>query len=75
MARRFGSAMISNTDSILFVYPRRHIRVKAYISNESSLPGAQEEGFYVLIESKVSANLGELDAGPQYFAKQEKIGE
>ncbi|MGB7730937.1 MAG: hypothetical protein WBL50_23125, partial [Candidatus Acidiferrum sp.] len=28
--RRFGSAMISNTDSMPLVYPREHIRVKAY---------------------------------------------
>lgn len=30
MARRFGSAMISNTDPTLFVYSMEHIRVKAY---------------------------------------------
>ena len=30
MARRFGSAMISNTDSILLVYYNRHIRVTEY---------------------------------------------
>ena len=30
MARRFGSAMISNTDSTLLIYSREHIRVKAY---------------------------------------------
>jgi hypothetical protein len=30
MARRFGSAMISKTDSTLFVYYTEHIRVKAY---------------------------------------------
>ncbi len=30
MARRFGSAIISNTDSTLFVYSREHIRVNAY---------------------------------------------
>src|ERR1700730_13954306 len=30
IARRFGSAMISNTDSILLVYSTEHIRVKAY---------------------------------------------
>jgi hypothetical protein len=30
MARRFGSAMISNTDSTLLVYFAGHIRVKAY---------------------------------------------
>src|SRR6266852_2753108 len=30
IARRFGSAMIANTDSILFVYSREHIRVKVY---------------------------------------------
>ncbi len=30
MARRFGSAMISNTDSTLFIYFNEHIRVKAY---------------------------------------------
>jgi hypothetical protein len=31
MARRFGSAMISNTDSMLFIYSTEHIRVKAYL--------------------------------------------
>src|SRR6266851_3934267 len=30
IARRFGSAMISKTDSILFVYSKEHIRVKVY---------------------------------------------
>jgi hypothetical protein len=30
MARRFGSAMISNTDSTLFIYSTEHIRVKVY---------------------------------------------
>jgi hypothetical protein len=30
MARRFGSAMISNTDSTLFIYSTTHMRVKAY---------------------------------------------
>jgi hypothetical protein len=30
MARRFGSAMISNVDSTLFVYLQTHIPVKAY---------------------------------------------
>jgi len=29
MARRFGSAMISNTDLISFIYSQWHIRVKA----------------------------------------------
>lgn len=30
MARRFGSAMTSNTDSTLFIYATRHIRVNVY---------------------------------------------
>src|SRR5437660_10932044 len=30
IARRFGSAMISNTDSTLLVYSAEHIRVKVY---------------------------------------------
>src|SRR6267143_2167324 len=30
IARRCGSAMISNTDSMLFVYSTEHIRVKVY---------------------------------------------
>src|SRR5713226_6342652 len=30
IARRFGSAMISNTDSILLAYSAEHIRVKVY---------------------------------------------
>jgi hypothetical protein len=32
MARRFGSAMISNTDSTLLIYSTEHMRVKAYTS-------------------------------------------
>jgi hypothetical protein len=31
MARRFGSAMISKTDSILLIYSTAHIRVKVYL--------------------------------------------
>jgi hypothetical protein len=31
IARRFGSAMISNTDSTLFIYLKKHIRVKVYL--------------------------------------------
>ena len=34
MARRFGSAMISNTDSTLFLYFIGHMLVKAYIVKE-----------------------------------------
>ncbi len=34
MARRFGSAMISNTDSMLCIYFSTHIRVKAYFNKE-----------------------------------------
>ena len=30
MARRFGSAMISNTDSTRLIYSTEHMRVKAY---------------------------------------------
>ena len=30
IARRFGSAMISNTDSTLLIYSTEHMRVKAY---------------------------------------------
>src|SRR5262249_46644201 len=35
IARRFGSAMISNTDSILLVYSAGHIRVKVYIQTHN----------------------------------------
>ena len=31
MARRFGSAMISNTDPTLFIYSTGHMLVKVYI--------------------------------------------
>src|SRR5207245_9978700 len=31
IARRLGSAMISNTDSMFFVYSTEHIRVKVYL--------------------------------------------
>src|ERR1700746_1925399 len=34
IARRFGSAMISNTDSIRFVYSTEHIRVKVYLGGK-----------------------------------------
>src|SRR6267154_71324 len=34
IARRFGSAMISKTDSILLVYCTAHIRVKVYKGRE-----------------------------------------
>jgi len=37
MARRFGSAMIPNTDSIAFIYSIEHMRVKAYLSRGSRL--------------------------------------
>ena len=30
MAQRFGSAIISNTDSMTLIYPQEHIPVKAY---------------------------------------------
>src|SRR5713101_8114448 len=33
IARRFGSAMISNTDSMLFIYSTTHIRVKVYLGS------------------------------------------
>src|SRR5690348_280367 len=35
MARRFGSAMISNTDSMLLIYAMWHIRVKGYTKQAS----------------------------------------
>jgi hypothetical protein len=36
MARRFGSAMISNTDSIPWIYPTTYIHVKAYKKKKSN---------------------------------------
>src|ERR1700687_986347 len=36
IARRFGSAMISNTDSMLFVYSTEHIRVKVYLDGQAA---------------------------------------
>src|SRR5580704_15509004 len=35
IARRFGSAMISNTDSMLCVYSTEHIRVKVYLRGKA----------------------------------------
>src|SRR5260370_22568375 len=35
IARRFGSAMISNTDSMLCVYSTEHIRVKVYLGGKT----------------------------------------
>jgi hypothetical protein len=35
MARRFGSAMISNTDSIVLIYSTEHMRVKVYLGRGS----------------------------------------
>src|SRR5436305_15051833 len=32
IARRFGSAMISKTDSTLFIYPKEYMLVKVYIT-------------------------------------------
>jgi hypothetical protein len=40
MARRFGSPMISNTDSMFFIYSTGHIRVKVYLQ-----AGGQDDGF------------------------------
>ena len=37
MARRFGSAMISNADAMLFIYTIRHIRVKAYKRRQATV--------------------------------------
>jgi len=37
MARRFGSAMISKTDSTLFIYSTEHMRVKAYKGRSKGL--------------------------------------
>ena len=34
--RRFGSAMISNTDSMAFIYPIAHMRVKAYMDPKNT---------------------------------------
>src|SRR6266853_3122848 len=42
IARRFGSAMISNTDSILLVYSSEHIRVKVYSGGEAGRSSADE---------------------------------
>src|SRR5260370_8956016 len=44
IARRFGSAMISNTDSMLFVYSKEHIRVKVY-SGRGAQATVAEVGF------------------------------
>src|ERR1700687_2367674 len=46
IARRFGSAMISNTDSMLVVYSTEYIRVKVYLAAtfcRSELPRGQSE--------------------------------
>src|ERR1700687_525194 len=50
IARRFGSAMISNTDSIPFVYSKEHIRVKVYLGSpkqrfQSGCGDAPSDGF------------------------------
>ena len=45
IARRFGSAMISNTDSTLFVYSAGHIRVKIYTGGQAmEKKGADKNG-------------------------------
>src|ERR1700676_513622 len=41
IARRFGSAMISNTDSILLIYFTEYIRVKVYLQ-----PGGARQRFH-----------------------------
>src|SRR5258705_8745589 len=40
IARRFGSAIISNTDSHLLIYATGNMRVKAYISEEAKMKPA-----------------------------------
>jgi len=44
MARRFGSAMISKTDSTLLIYSARHMRVKVYTSGEQEKISARVRG-------------------------------
>src|SRR5438445_11399389 len=44
IARRFGSAMISNTDSTLLVYFTEHIRVKVYKAERNGQQHIQEVG-------------------------------
>jgi hypothetical protein len=41
IARRFGSAMISNTDSMPLIYSTEHIRVKVYSGRD---PGVLQSG-------------------------------
>src|SRR5947209_3644213 len=44
IARRFGSAMISNTDSTLLIYSTEHMRVKVYTGNPSRRPVIRQTG-------------------------------
>jgi hypothetical protein len=37
MARRFGSAMISNADSMVFVYSMEYMLVKAYTQGQTTV--------------------------------------
>lgn len=56
MARRFGSAMISNTDSTLLIYSTAHIRVKAYKCAELAQPDSFRRGGSIELEQMDSAD-------------------
>ena len=56
MARRFGSAMISNTESTLLIYSLEHIPVKAYKEPEPVPWRARSEGGSGELEQMDSAD-------------------
>src|SRR5579863_5364260 len=58
IARRFGSAMISKTDSTLFIYSTEHILVKVYTGRAPlarGFPLAGRIGDFPTLTSKVAA--------------------
>jgi hypothetical protein len=60
MARRFGSAMISNTDSMLHIYATEHILVKVYLSPHATVSVAP-----MVFENLASQNKEEVKAVQQ----------
>jgi hypothetical protein len=61
MARRFGSAMISNTDSKFFIYSNKYIPVKKYIlaSVEESRQHDKDVRYYQSAEDVRTMNTGQ----------------
>src|SRR5712664_711110 len=75
IARRFGSAMISNTDSMLLIYSTEHIRVKVYKGREprqrfqSACGDAPSDAFLAgAIQSAARSGRFSIEAGTRVAA-------